>query len=92
MKPAVTAAACLALAACASTGSQAIPTPKTVEVVVTEKCKPEMTPAPDYPDTDALLMAAPDLFSRVRLLVAGRVLRVAREHELAAALKACEGG
>lgn len=81
----------LALAACATTGSQPIPTPKTVTVVVTAKCDPQMTAPPDYPDTDALLMAAPDLFTRVRALAAGRVLRIARERELNAALDACKG-
>lgn len=81
----------LFLAACASTGSQTIPTPKTAAVIVTVKCDPKLTADPDYPDTDALLMAAPDLFSRVRAMAAGRVLRIARERELNAALAACKG-
>jgi len=85
-------AALFALAACATTP----PTPqivtKTVQVAVPIACKPDVGPAPVYPDTDAALKAAPDVFQRVRLLVAGRLERIAREAQLSAALGACEGG
>jgi len=81
----------LVLAACATTP----PTPrivtKTVQVAVPVSCKPAIAPAPAYPDTDAALKAAPDVFQRVRLLVAGRLERIAREAELNAALDACAG-
>ena len=54
-------------------------------------CTPAIGAAPAYPDTDAALKAAPDVFQRVRLLVAGRLERIAREAQLTAALGACEG-
>lgn len=45
--------------------------------------------APAYPDTPEALRAAPNLFERVKLLLAGRELRIAREAAVADALKAC---
>ena len=81
----------LSLAACAT----APPTPqivtKTVQVAVPVACTPAIGAAPAYPDTDAALKAAPDVFQRVRLLVAGRLERIAREAQLTASLGACEG-
>jgi hypothetical protein len=65
------------------------PAIRTVDVPVAASCAPALPPAPAYPDTDAALRAAPDLFARVRLLVAGRLMRMAREGELSAALSAC---
>ena len=83
--------ALLTLTACATTP----PTPqivtKTVQVAVPVACRPAIGAAPAYPDTDPALKAAPDVYQRVRLLVAGRLERVAREAELTAALSACEG-
>lgn len=55
------------------------------------RCTPNLGPEPDYPDTDSALQAAPDLFARVRLLVAGRLMRIARDAEKSAALQACAG-
>ncbi len=82
----------LALTACATVP----PTPqivtKTVKVAVPVACKPALGAAPAYPDVDAALKAAPDVYQRVKLLVAGRLERIAREAELNAALAACEGG
>jgi hypothetical protein len=89
---AVTALGLLALAACATTPPAPRIVTKTVEVAVPVACKPAIGPAPTYPDTDAALKAAPDVYRRVRLLVAGRLERIAREAELTAALGACEGG
>lgn len=45
--------------------------------------------APAYPDTPEAIRGASDLFERVKLLLAGRGLRVAHEAALMAALKAC---
>jgi hypothetical protein len=81
----------LALAACATTPPAPQIVTKTVQVAVPVNCKPAIGPAPAYPDTDAALKAAPDVYQRVRLLVAGRLERIAREAELTAGLSACEG-
>ena len=90
----LTGACLLGLAACAT--SPQLPTPqivtKTVDVAVPVACKPDVGAAPAYPDTDAALKAAPDVYQRVRLMVAGRLMRIAREAELTAGLNACEGG
>lgn len=68
------------------------PTIRTVEVKipVAVPCKVDVGPEPQYVDTDAALKAAPDLFARVKLLVAGRLQRIQRDLEKSAALKACQ--
>lgn len=43
----------------------------------------------DYYDTDEALAATDSIFSGVQLLKAGRALRIAREAELNAVLRAC---
>lgn len=78
----------LAMAACASTRPKPI---QSVATPVPVACRPSLAPEPDWPDTDAALRAAPDLFERVRLLAAGRLLRIARDRELTAALEGCRG-
>ena len=84
------AAAAATLTACANAPD---PSPKVevreVATPVAVTCAPPLGAAPVYPDSDVALMAAPELFARVRLLVAGRLLRLARERELMAALTAC---
>lgn len=45
--------------------------------------------SPTYPDTDGALQAAANLFERVKLLLAGRELREAREAALMGALVEC---
>lgn len=42
-----------------------------------------------YPDTPTAIAGAGDIFERVKLLLAGRALRDAREAALSAALEAC---
>ena len=64
---------------------------KTVEVPVPVKCRPDLGPEPRYPDNDAALRGAADLFERVKLLLAGRELRIARDGEKTAALAQCRG-
>jgi hypothetical protein len=82
----------LALAGCATTGAGvAKVVTREVPVPVPVKCRPNLGPAPAYPDTDQALRAAPDLFGRVQLLAVGRLQRIAHEAELLAALGACEG-
>lgn len=81
----------LALAGCA-TGAQA-PSAPIAPVIVHDKTpvpcvvrEPALAP---YPDTDAALKAAGDIFGRVRLLMAGRALRSANEAALRAAAAGC---
>ena len=82
----------LALTACATTPPAPRIVTKTVQVAVPVACQPALGAGPAYPDTDAALKAAADVYQRVKLLVAGRLERIAREAELNAALGACEGG
>ena len=84
--------ACLAglllLAGCASHREPIVRTVE-VRIPVAVPCDPKVGPAPDYPDTDRALKDAPGLFERVRLLLAGRELRKARETELEAGIRGC---
>lgn len=61
----------------------------TVNVPVTVPCKKDIGPEPQYADTDAALRAAPNLYERVRLLVAGRLQRIQREADRIAAYSGC---
>lgn len=80
------------LGACASSpDGPPGPQMRTLEVPTAVRCRPDLGPEPDYPDTDAALRAAPDLFARVRLLMAGRLLRIARDQQKSAVLQACAG-
>ena len=83
-------AAASLLCACASAGA---PVLRTVEVKVplAVACDPKIGPAPSYPDSDEALTEAPDLFERVKLLLAGRELRKGREAELEAGIRGCSG-
>lgn len=84
--------AALALAAC---GTPPKPEPQIViqrvEVPVPVKCNAAaaLGPEPSYPDTAEAIRAAPSLFERVQLLLAGRVQRIQRDAEKSAALSAC---
>jgi len=90
-------AAAFALAGCATT--QAPPPEPIVRMVevkvpVDDPACPraavaELGTAPAYPDTDGALRMAADLFERVKLLLAGRELREAREAALIGALAEC---
>mgnify|MGYP000005731411 CR=1 FL=1 len=72
----------LLFAACDdSGGSSPTPTPDAPAV--------RLGAPPAYPDGDEALRTAPDLFAQVRLLVAGRLLRIARAEALEAAIRAC---
>jgi hypothetical protein len=75
---------------CATTSE--FPTPsRTVEVPVAIECAAAIPAEPAWPDTAAALQAAPDLFERVKLLLAGRALRTAYALQLQAALAGCVG-
>ncbi len=84
------------LAACAHT-----PRPAPEPVIVTKevkvpvavplpKCSATLPAEPVYADTPEALNAAPNIFERVKLLLAGRLQRIQRELELEAALGTCE--
>ncbi|MBX9574988.1 MAG: hypothetical protein K2X07_05050 [Caulobacteraceae bacterium] len=79
------------LAACGGERPPIEPIVKTVrvEVPVPVPCAPAVGPRPDYPDGDDEVRAAPDLLERVKLLLAGREMRRAREAELEAAVAGC---
>jgi hypothetical protein len=83
-------ALCAMLCACASKESAPLDV-HTVKVPIPIRCEVDVGPAPLWPDSDDALRAAPDLFHRVQLLVAGRLLRMAREQELTVALEGCSG-
>jgi predicted small secreted protein len=97
MKRIAILAACLALAACGTTRiERPEPIIRTVEVKVpvddpacAREAVARLGEAPAYPDTPEAIRAAPNLFERVKLLLAGRELRIAREAALADALTAC---
>ncbi|MFC5373983.1 hypothetical protein ACFPIF_15575 [Brevundimonas faecalis] len=61
-----------------------------VQVPVAVPC-PAHLPEPVYSDTDAALLAAPNIFERVKLLLAGREERAAQDQMERAARTACEG-
>lgn len=86
----------LALGGCGSIGGTATPesiiTTQDTKVVIPVDCAPNVGPEPNYPDTDAALAAAPDIFKGVQLLKPGRAMRIARIGELTAGLEACAGG
>lgn len=69
------------------------PTVRTVEVrvpvVVPCPALERLGPRPNYPDTNPALTAAIGIADKVRLLLAGRVLRMAREDAAEAAMQAC---
>lgn len=94
MKPftaqAFSAILALSLTACAHTGE---PTIRTVEVAVPVHTPCKLTPPvePTFADTDQALRDAPDHVERVRLLVIGRLQRIAHDAELHAYAAGCAG-
>lgn len=80
----------LMLASCASQPQKAVVKTVTVNVPVAAPCLKDIGPEPAYADTDAALKAAPDLFTRVRLLLAGRLQRMDRDAKRAAADSGCQ--
>jgi len=81
----------LALAGCATAPEPLVVT-KAVPIPVAVKCVPDPMPvAPVFVDSDAAIKAAPDVFSRAKLYVVGRLQRIGYEAELTAALRGCTG-
>lgn len=83
----------LTLTAC---GREVAPPPVAVPVVVDKAVAVSCVPsnyqreAPEYPDTNEALRAAPDAAVRYQLLWAGRSLRIARERENEAVISGCK--
>lgn len=79
------------LTSCATAGG---PAPKIVvqrvEVPVAVACAAPLPPEPAYADTGPALKAAPDLFEQVKLLLAGRLQRIAYAGELKASRAGCD--
>lgn len=82
--------ALLALAACATTPPRIETRVVEVKVPVPVPCAVDVPP-PVYSDTDEALRAAPDIFERVKLLLAGRLERDAHDQTEIAARAACNG-
>lgn len=87
----------LLLTACATTPPEPRIVTQRVEVPVDDpRCAREaiarLGPAPNYPDSDSALRAVENVFAGVQLLQAGRILRIAREAALVAAMEACGRG
>lgn len=64
-----------------------------VNIPVAVPCAGEVSPAPAYPDGDEAIRAASavgDIFGKMKIILAGRALRIAREAELEAALSGCD--
>lgn len=88
------AAMAASLAACKTTGDvDPQPVVRTVEVkvpvVVPCKALEQLGGEPLYPDTNAALQAAADIFEQARLLMAGRLMRIQRLDEYATARADC---
>jgi hypothetical protein len=76
------------LTACATASEPTIRTVR-VEVPVAVKCATDPGPRPEYPDTDAAIAGAPNVFELAKLYRAGRGLRIAREAVLEASVAGC---
>ncbi|HVQ09511.1 MAG TPA: hypothetical protein VMS43_13855 [Allosphingosinicella sp.] len=83
------------LAGCGTTAAR-VPIEPTVRIVEVRVPVPQPCPAlerigprPDYPDSNPALAAAIGLAAKVRLLLAGRVQRIAREEAAEGAMAAC---
>lgn len=78
----------LTAGSCATTGEPRIIT-RDVMVPVHQPCTIPEPAKPDFADDDEDLRAAPDFFTRVKLMAAGRLQRMGYEGELLAWGRAC---
>lgn len=78
----------LSVAACQTTAEPRIEV-REVRVPVAVPCATDPGPRPEYPDTDAAIAGAPNVFELAKLYRAGRALRIGREAELEAAVSGC---
>lgn len=81
---------CLLLAGCASAAPEPVVRTVEIRVPVPVPCVIDL-PDPVYSDTAEALRNAPDIFERVKLLLAGRVERQAQDDAERAARRACGG-
>jgi hypothetical protein len=88
MRLLIATASALTLTACATASEPTIRTVR-VEVPVAVKCATDPGPRPEYPDTDAAIAGAPNVFELAKLYRAGRALRIGREAELEASVAGC---
>ncbi|MDZ4374751.1 MAG: hypothetical protein U1C74_25505 [Phenylobacterium sp.] len=70
--------------------AEAVSQLREIRVPIPVRCAADPGPRPNYPDTEAALRDAPDIAERVKLIMAGRLLRQAREMELEAAISGCK--
>lgn len=90
----LTIAAALLLGACKSTPDvppEPVVVTQEVKVPVAVPCKAleQLGPEPKFQDNDAALKAAPDIFTRVQLLLIGRLQRTQRLAEYEVVKQAC---
>jgi hypothetical protein len=78
----------LSVAACQTTAEPRIEV-REVLTPVAVKCATDPGPRPEYPDTDAAIAGAPNVFELAKLYRAGRGLRIAREAVLEASVAGC---
>jgi hypothetical protein len=78
----------LSVAACQTTAEPRIEV-REVLTPVAVKCATDPGPRPEYPDTDAAIAGAPNVFELAKLYRAGRALRIGREAELEASVAGC---
>jgi Fe-S oxidoreductase len=81
-------ALCLTCSACATASEPRIEI-REVRVPIPVKCATDPGPRPEYPDTDAAIAGAPNVFELAKLYRAGRALRIGREAELEASVAGC---
>lgn len=84
MKRIIIVATCLFLAGCAAPEPRIVTKEVIKEVPVS--CSPNVGPEPQYDDSPAAIQAAPDIFESVKLLLAGRGQRIARDKVKSAAI------
>lgn len=94
LSSAVLALAAASAAGCATTPSEPLEPPVRVVTVKEQTPVPcpallKLGPEPEYPDTDAAILAAPNIAERSRLYTEGRVLRIARLAEYVAVKAGC---
>jgi hypothetical protein len=82
----------LALAACQTTKQEPEIRIQEVKVPVPVPCPTlqALGPEPVYPDSDAAVRDAPNLYERVRLIAAGRLMRIKRLAEYGVAKSSCQ--
>lgn len=80
----------VAIGGCASQPRpEPIVQPVPVSIPVSVPCPAIVAAAQAYPDSEGALRSADGIYNRVRLLMAGRLLRIIREEELTTALEVC---